>query len=177
MIKTDTPDMLGRRILIAAMIPYVLWLALAYRYHLVDGVNLGAHEAGHMVLRFFGQALHMLGGSIGQLVFPVAFVVHFLRRRQYFEAAVLTVWVAESLMYMAEYMGDALARRLPLVGGHIHDWHWMLSRVGLLEHCELLAGTLHGFASLLAVSAVAVAAYLVRPGCARPVQDDLDLDW
>ncbi len=34
------------------MIPYVLWLALAYRYHLVDGMNLGAHEAGHMVLRF-----------------------------------------------------------------------------------------------------------------------------
>ncbi len=25
---------------------YVLWLALAYRYHLVDGVNVGAHEAG-----------------------------------------------------------------------------------------------------------------------------------
>ena len=101
--------MLGRRILLVALVPYVLWLIFAYRYHLVDGVNLGAHEAGHMFLRLFGQTLHILGGSIGQLVFPVAFVVHFARRAQTFEAAVCTVWVAESLMYMAEYMGDAQA--------------------------------------------------------------------
>ncbi len=156
--------MLGRRILLAALVPYVVWLAFAYRYHLVDGVNLGAHEAGHMLFRFFGQTLHFLGGSIGQLVFPVALVVHFARRAQWFEAAVMAVWVAESLMYLAEYMGDAQARLLPLVGGHIHDWHWLLTRAGLLDHCELLASIVHVGASLLAFAAVGFAAWTVRPG-------------
>ncbi len=36
----DAFRMLGRRILVVALVPYVLWLAFAYRYHLVDGVNL-----------------------------------------------------------------------------------------------------------------------------------------
>ncbi len=163
--------MLGRRILLAALVPYVLWLVIGYHYHLLDGVNLAAHEAGHMVFRFFGQALHVLGGSIGQLVFPTAFVVYFARRGQIFEAAVMTIWVAESLMYMAEYMGDAQAQALPLVGGHIHDWRWLLSRAGLLSHCELLGGLLHGLAGLLAIGALAFAAWEVRPG-AEPRNDD-----
>jgi len=168
--------MLGRRILIAALVPYVLWLALAYRYHLVDGVNLGAHEAGHMFFRFFGQTMHFLGGSIGQLVFPVAFVVHFARRAQWFEAAVMAVWVAESLMYLAEYMGDAQAQLLPLVGGHIHDWHWLLSRAGLLDRGELLASLVHGFACVLAFASVGFAAWTVRPGQTRPDDGMTDPD-
>lgn len=171
--------MLGRRLLLAALIPYVLWLIFGYRYHLVDGVNLGAHEAGHMLLRFFGQTLHVLGGSIGQLAFPVAFVVYFMRRRQHFEAAVMGVWFAESLMYMARYMGDAQAQVLALVGGHIHDWHWLLSRAGLLGHCELLAGLLHGLASLIAAAAITVAAVAVRPGApqAAEAEAEAELDW
>ncbi len=168
--------MLGRRILLVALVPYVLWLAFAYRYHLVDGVNLGAHEAGHMFFRFFGQTLHFLGGSIGQLVFPVAFVVYFARRAQWFETAVMAVWVAESLMYLARYMGDAQARSLPLVGGHIHDWHWLLSHAGLLDHCELLASLVHGFACVLAFAAVGFAAWTVRPGQTRPADDMTELD-
>ncbi len=174
-IQADTVSMLGRRILVAALVPYVLWLVFAYRYHLVDGVNLAAHEAGHMFLRFFGQTLHILGGSIGQLVFPVAFAVYFLRRGRRFEAAVMAVWVAESLMYMAEYLGDAQAQALPLVGGHIHDWRWLLSRAGLLAHCELLKDLLHGLASLLAIGSLAYAAYEVRPGAEPPNDEEESL--
>ncbi len=169
--------MLWRRLLVAALIPYVAWLVFAYEYHLVDGVNLAAHEAGHMAFRFFGQWPHFLGGSIGQLVFPVAFVVHFARRRQIFEALVMTIWVAESMMYMAEYMGDALALELPLVGGHLHDWNWMLSRLGMLRHCETIAAALHWLASLLAIAAVSYSTWLVRPGQEQPAWDrDDDLD-
>jgi hypothetical protein len=37
----------------------------------------------------------------------------------------------------------------------VHDWHWLLSKAGLLAHCGALAGVLH-----LAASAVVVAAWL-----------------
>ena len=108
--------------------------------------------------------------------FPVALVVYFLRRGQRFDAAVCAVWVAESFMYMAEYLGDAQARRLPLVGGHIHDWHWLLTRAGLLEQCELIAAVLHGLACVGAIAATLWAAYEVRPGQApvgEPLFDEL----
>lgn len=156
--------MLGRRILVAILIPYVLWLTFSYEYHLVDGVNLAAHEAGHMVFRFFGQTMHFLGGTIGQLFFPIAFIVHMLRRGRRFDAAILAIWLAESLMYMAEYLGDAKVQVLPLVGGHIHDWNWLLLRAGLLAHCEIIAALVHVFASMLAIAALSWAAWRVRPG-------------
>jgi hypothetical protein len=150
--------MLFQRILVVALTPYVAWLVFAYQWHFLDGVNLLFHEGGHMVLLPFGQTLHMLGGTLGQLFFPAACVFHFWRQDRQFEAWICGLWFAESTMYMAEYLGDAKAMALPLVGGGIHDWHWMLSRVGLLDWCTQIAWALHALASLLAIACLGVAA-------------------
>ena len=133
---------------------YVVWLALAYRYHFIDGVNLLVHEAGHVFFGFLGAVLGVLGGTLLQLLFPIAFIAYFWRRGQRFEAGVCGVWASESAMYTAEYMADAQVQALPLVGGHIHDWHWLLSRAGILGACEELALAVHIMATLAAISAV-----------------------
>ncbi len=99
--------MLARWLLLAALAPYVVWLVLGYQYHFLDGVNLLFHEAGHLFLGLFGPTLHFLGGTLAQLFFPAACGMHFLVRGQRYEAAVVGVWLAESLMYAAEYIGDA----------------------------------------------------------------------
>jgi hypothetical protein len=150
--------MLWQRALVAAALPYVAWLAFGYEYHFLDGVNLAFHEAGHLFLSFGGQTLHVLGGTLGQLFFPAACAVHFLRSERPFEAALMGVWGGESLMNVARYLGDAQAQALPLVGGHIHDWHWLLSRAGLLPWCGTFALLLHVAASVLAVAALGLAA-------------------
>ena len=80
-----------------------------------------------------------------------------MRDRKPFEAAVCGVWFAESMMYMAVYMGDSLAQELPLVGGHIHDWAYLLSRAGVVNHCVAIAAGVHALASLLAIGFVAFA--------------------
>lgn len=147
---------MARKILAALLVPYVLWLVFAYDYHFLDGVNLLFHEAGHVFLGLFGRTLHFLGGTLGQLFFPAAAVFHFASRREGFEAAVCGIWLAESGMYAGRYIADARAQALPLVGGHVHDWHWLLSRWGLLEHCELLGGTVHVLSSALAAFALAL---------------------
>ena len=152
--------MLWQRALAVAALPYVVWLVFAYEYHFLDGVNLAFHEAGHPFLSFLGQTLHMLGGTLGQLFFPAACAVHFWRSDRPFEAALMGVWGGESLMNVARYLGDAQAQTLPLVGGHLHDWNWLLSRLGLLPWCETLAALLHVFASALAIAALALAAGL-----------------
>jgi len=71
--------MLAKRLLLVLLSAYVLWLAFAYEYHFIDGVNLLFHEAGHLFLGFFGRTVHFLGGTIGQLFFPVACAVHFIQ--------------------------------------------------------------------------------------------------
>ncbi len=148
------------RSLVLALAPYVVWLVLAYEYHFLDGVNLAFHEAGHLAFAFFGQTLHVLGGTLGQLFFPAACAFHFLRQDKPFEAAVCGIWLAESGMYTARYLADAQAMALPLVGGHIHDWNWLLRRAGLLTWCRPLGLTLHALASAGAVAAWLAAARL-----------------
>lgn len=149
--------MLAKRLLLAPVLAYVVWLVLDYDYHFLDGVNLLFHEAGHLILAVFGQTAHFLGGTLGQLFFPAACAIHFLQSQRLYEAWLTGIWLAESLMNIARYLGDAQAQALPLVGGHIHDWTWLLQRWGLLEHCEGIASGLHFVASLLAVSCVIAA--------------------
>ncbi len=141
---------------------YVAWLVLFYRYHFVDGVNLLIHEAGHVIFSPLGIIPGVLGGTILQLAFPIAFVVYFARRHQQLEAGLMTVWTAESFMYTAHYMADANTQELPLIGGHLHDWNYLLDRWGLLGAAEGIAATLHFLASLAAVLAVFVILQAVK---------------
>lgn len=155
---------LFRRIFALALVPYVAWLVLAYHYNFLDGVNLAFHEAGHLFFSPFGQFLYILGGTLGQLIVPGLCIFEFLREDRPFEAAVCTVWLGESTLYMATYMADAQAQVLPLVGGHIHDWHWLLSRMGLLAQCHLLGGLFRGLGSAIAVGGLIAALRLAFSG-------------
>ncbi len=152
--------MLAKRLLLVPVTLYVGWIIFAYDYHFIDGVNLLFHEAGHLFAAFFGQTMHFLGGTLGQLFFPVACAFHFVVQRQFFETFLMGIWFAESLMNTARYLGDAMAQSLPLVGGHIHDWNWLLTRWGLLESCESIAMGLHLFASLVAIGSLVGAALM-----------------
>jgi hypothetical protein len=145
--------MVWQRALAVLLAPYAAWLVFAYEYHFLDGVNLAFHEAGHLFLRFGGQTLHTLGGTIGQLFFPAVLAVRFARREERYEAAVCVLWLGESLMYAATYLGDAQAQALPLVGGHIHDWNWLLGHAGLLAQAESLGRLLHVLASAVVLGA------------------------
>jgi hypothetical protein len=165
-----------QRVLAVALAPYALWLVFAYEHHFLDGVNLAFHEAGHLFLGFGGQTLHFLGGTLGQLCFPAALALRFRKRGDAFAAAVCALWLGESGMNVAVYLGDARAQALPLVGGHVHDWAWLLGRAGLLAHCEALARLLHLAASALVLAAwlhAARAAFAPAPHPERPLLESL----
>ena len=146
---------------------YVVWLIFSYRYHFLDGVNLFIHEAGHVFFGFFGQTIHFLGGTLAQLIFPALFMGYFWLREQRFEAFVVLVWFAESLMYAANYIADARRMELPLVGGGIHDWNWLLSRWGVLDQAEGLGTFFHVVASFIAIAALFLAGRELRQETTR----------
>ena len=111
--------MIGKWVFLALLGAYVAWLVPFYDYHFIDGVNLAIHETGHLVFRFFGQTVYFLGGTLVQLLFPAAFVVYFAVRGERYEACVMSIWLAESMMYAARYIGDAQAQRFA-AGGRTH---------------------------------------------------------
>ncbi len=151
---------MGRWIALALASVYGLWLVLAYEVHFLDGVNLLFHEAGHVFFGFAGPTLHFLGGTFGQLFFPIAAGVHFLTRGRPFDATLCGVWLGENFMHIAWYVEDAYSMVLPLVGGEIHDWNWLLTRWGLLHSCEEIARAVHLLGAAIVLGALAAAAAL-----------------
>jgi hypothetical protein len=136
---------------------YFLWCARdPYEWHLIDGVNLVMHEAGHVVFMPFGELLSVAGGSLFQVVVPAVFVAYFYWRGQAYSAALVLFWVGESLLNVSVYAGDALKLQLPLLGGDdsIHDWNHLLSMTGLLPSTYKIAAAIRVAGTLLICAAI-----------------------
>jgi hypothetical protein len=101
---------------------------------LLDHANLLFHEAGHPLIGLFSVRLEPYGGTVGQLVFPVFFMVSFWRSGQAPGMAAASIWFFENWLNIGRYLADARAMELPLIGGGDHDWNTILSRWGLLRH-------------------------------------------
>ena len=151
--------MMIKKIFALCLVPYAFWLVFASQFHFIDYLNLFIHEGGHFLFTFFGNWMHILGGTMAQLLVPLAIALYFLFRRQKYESAFCGLWFGESMMYMARYMGDAQEQALPLFGGGISDWTWMFSRMGLLSHCTGIALFFHVLASIIVLVSVAYMLY------------------
>lgn len=139
-------------------------------WHMLDGVNLVAHEAGHLLLAWFGQFIGVAGGTLGQLFVPAAFTVYFFLQQAKYSSAVTLFWLGQSLVNVSVYAKDARTMELPLVsiggGDVIHDWHWLLSKFGLLARDQLVGNCILavGIAVMLAGVTAAFHASLQKPG-------------
>lgn len=119
-------------------------------------VNLVFHEAGHVLFAPFGHFMRILGGSVGQVLMPmICLIVLLVKTRDPFGASVALWWMGESVMDVAPYINDARAMDLILLGGMTgqetngHDWHNILSMLGLLEWDHRLAHFTHTMGVLL----------------------------
>ncbi len=123
-------------ILVAVCLPY---LGDKPAFILIDHVNLAFHEGGHIVLMFFGHFICMAGGTIMQLAIPIACAVHFKMRNSELGYQVMLWWAGENLLNISVYIDDARRQELPLVAGGVHDWIYLLEKVGLLAQNEGVA--------------------------------------
>lgn len=105
----------------------------------VDHANLLFHEAGHVFVGFFSQRLEPYGGTLGQLVFPVALAVSFWRKGRKVAVAACWIWFFENWLNIARYMADARALELRLVGGGQHDWNTIFHRWNVLQYDTQIA--------------------------------------
>lgn len=146
----------------AALLTGALFLArdpLRSAFFILDGADLLIHEAGHPIFGLLGnQWLMMAGGTLLQLIMPLAFWWDFRRRDQPRSALVCLAWVGQNFFHIGRYAADARAQELPLVGGGVHDWTYLLESVGLLRH-DIGVGMTFDLigCALIAYAAVAIA--------------------
>lgn len=126
---------MGRLALASALaLFYVQWWRVENYFSPLDYVNLAFHEAGHIFLGFFGQFITTAGGTIFQLLFPAVCGFHLWRQGNRMGWQLCLFWFGESLLNISIYAGDALMQALPLVGGGVHDWTYLLTETGLIAH-------------------------------------------
>jgi len=89
---------------------------------ILDSANLALHEAGHPLVGILSVRAAVYGGTLFQIIFPLAAAWHFHRTYNAGGVAASTVWLGENLLNIARYMADARAQELPLVGSGEHDW-------------------------------------------------------
>lgn len=137
----------------------------------LHAVNLVFHEAGHVLFMPFGRFIHVLGGSLGQLLVPAVVTLAFLWKYDTYGAAVGTWWLGESFLDIAPYINDARAGQLMLLGGvtgseveDYHDWEILLSKLGMLAYDHALARLCFSIGSLLMLAAVCWGARLLWSG-------------
>jgi hypothetical protein len=141
-------------------VPLLLFLGWDGQRHLRDpdagglfaGITFGVHEFGHLLFGFFGEVMTIAGGSLTQILIPVATGFLFYHYRDFFGIAAAGVWLSSSLLDLARYIGDARAFDLDLVGfgeDSVHDWAWLLGHFHALQYDTRLAGFTRALAVLV----------------------------
>lgn len=117
---------------------------------MVDLADLALHEAGHVLFGMLGVRLGIWGGTLVQLLVPILIAVHFAERKDPFAVRLVLCWLGQNFFNISFYIKDARAELLPLAGGRIHDWHFILGRIGLLNMDQWI-GDLVWFMGLIVI--------------------------
>ena len=171
--STPMPVAIGRGVFLLFL---SIWTAtLASRAVSVEGTssfmhvpNLVFHEAGHILFLPFGRFMTVLGGSLMQVLVPLACASAFLwQTRDAFGAAIAIWWAGQSLTDVAPYINDARDLQLVLLGGKTgaevegHDWEYLLNAMGASHHDHAIALVVQVLGSLSMIVALVWAAIVV----------------
>lgn len=127
----------------------------------LDGANFAFHELGHLLFIPFGQTAHFLGGTFFQLLIPISIGIYFFFQRSYTGVAFCIFWIGDNLINIGRYFRDARALLLPIHGGGIHDWNWLLFKWNLLEYDLRIGSVVHQLGSLFLVISIMLLVLLI----------------
>jgi hypothetical protein len=157
---------------------YFLWIAYdPMQGSFLDNVDLPIHETGHLIFGLFGEFIGVLGGSLFQLIVPLAFVAYFWWNEKFYSAAIVLFWVGQSILNVWVYASDAVVMQLVLTSGmtgsegSFHDWNYMLDRLGLLDSTKTVAGVIRMIGTLTILAASGLAIYFSFAHTEQSVDD------
>ncbi len=145
---------------------YFLWIAWnPLMGSFLDNVDLPIHESGHLIFRVFGELMMIAGGSLFQVIFPAIFVGYFIWNKSYYSAAIVLLWVGQSILNVWVYAADAVVMQLVLTSGFtgsegsFHDWNYILDHFGLLGSTKTIAGIIKFAGTLTIIVASGLSIY------------------
>jgi hypothetical protein len=136
---------------------FIIWI--------IDTIDLFIHETGHLVFKLFGRFMEFLGGSLLQILIPLATVIVFAKSS--LKSLPFTLyWMGQSIVNVSIYIGDAPYRRLPLISrSAIHDWNWLLHATGSMDQAENVALGVNILGLGICISGIGISMYFAVRHC------------
>jgi hypothetical protein len=126
-----------------------------------DTFDLYIHEAGHLFFSPCGDLLHIMGGSLFQVILPTIAAVVFVRSGL-FTLGFTLFWVGESIVNVSVYVRDAPFMRLHLISRYcIHDWNWICRRLDIMDSADDIATMLLFLGVAVCIGAVAAGVWSI----------------
>lgn len=122
----------------------------------ITGFTFWVHEAGHVYWRWGGEFLMFLGGTLNEIAFSLGPAAYCFMRKLPRTGAIFLLWCGYNCFDISPYIADARAQALPVVGDGLHDWHYLLGRLGMLEFDRLIANVVWLIGCALGGGALAV---------------------
>lgn len=123
-------------------------------------VEFGVHEASHFAFAFLPAVFTAAAGSLGEVAFTMLLAYACFRAKAYFAASFSLIWVALAMNSAGNYMADARAQAMPLIGAGpdpIHDWHFVFSQLGWLSADAAIGGTVRVLGDLIGLVGIIIA--------------------
>jgi len=132
------------------------WIFNRGDYGLIDNADLVIHEAGHVFFMLFGKFIYTLGGTLMQIILPSIIAVYFFRNFYQTGVQFSLLWLGQNFINISVYAADAQSQKLPLLGGNTvyHDWHYLLSEIGILKYDAEVGYAIFGIAILIFLVAI-----------------------
>lgn len=145
---------------------YFLWITWdPMQGNFLDNADLPIHETGHLIFRVLGEFMGIAGGSLFQVIFPAVFVGYFAWQKSFYSAAIVLLWVGQSILNVWVYASDAVVMQLVLTSGFtgtegsFHDWNYLLTATGLIDSTKTVAGIIRFTGTLTIIIASVSAVY------------------
>jgi len=134
---------------------------LPFVVFVIDTIDLFIHEGGHGVFGIFGEFIGFLGGSLMQVVIPLAAVIVFYKSE--YRTLVFTLyWLGHNLINISIYIGDAPYRKLRLISKHaIHDWGWICDKLGITHYAESIGAVVLVLGGVACVGALGIGIFSI----------------
>ena len=128
---------------------HTLWEQLFFIYFFISNQTLGMiHEAGHGLCYLLPcpQFLTALNGTLAQLAFPLGVALYYKKKDNYLGFLIGLFFLGFSLQYTAWYISTAHTTAIVKasesflgVDGY-HDFHYILSTLGVLKYDGFISG-------------------------------------
>jgi hypothetical protein len=99
------------------------------------------------------------------VIFPAIFVGYFVWQRSFYSAAIVLLWVGQSILNVWVYASDAVTMQLVLTSGFtgsegsFHDWNYLLTEMGLINSTRKVAGVIRFVGTLTIIIGSILAVY------------------